>query len=145
MDIVLLVITLISAATAVVAVASARRLRSHERVRSEARVAALASAAEAHGASDGGWTQVAGEWQWTPETAIPVTERIPTPGSRSSDFEPQVSSGAFFGTVQREDTSGSWLPLFAAAALIVTLGGALFFLNHSSNDSTGYCGAGESR
>jgi hypothetical protein len=38
-----------------------------------------------------------------------------------------------FGTVQREETSGSRLPLFAAAALIVILGGALVFLNASAS------------
>ena len=69
MDTVLLIITLISAATAIVALASARRLRRAERERSEARVAALAHAADTHGGTDGGWTQVAGEWQWTPEPA----------------------------------------------------------------------------
>jgi hypothetical protein len=46
-----------------------------------------------------------------------------------SDVEPQISSGTFFGTVQREEPSGSRLPLLAAAALIVMLGGALIFLN----------------
>lgn len=135
MDTVLLVITLISAATAVVAMASARRLRRHERERSEARVAALANAAETHGGSDGGWTQVAGEFQWTPERVIPVADRITSPKSLIPDSEPQISSGVFFGTVQREETSGSRLPIFAAAALIVMLGGALISLNTSaSND-----------
>jgi type II secretory pathway pseudopilin PulG len=153
MDTVLLVVTLISAATAVVALASASRLRRQERERSEARAAALANAADTHGATDGGWTSVAGEWQWTPEPSqqpgtrdlglgisaarasreervIPVAEPIPDP-------EPliPISSDRFFGTVQREETSGSRLPIFAAAALIVMLGGALIFLNTSaSND-----------
>jgi len=154
MDTVLLVITLISTATAVVAVASVRRLRRNERERSEARVAALANAAETHGASDGGWTQVAGEWQWTPEPSLQtgmresgvgisaarasrgervtsVAEPIPNPQSQIP-----VSSDRFFGTVERDEPSGNRLPLFAAAALIAMLGGALFFLNTSaSNDS----------
>ena len=69
MDTVLLIITLISAATAIVAMASARRMRRAERERSDARVAALAHAADTHGATDGGWTQVGGEWQWNPGTA----------------------------------------------------------------------------
>ena len=134
MDTVLLVITLISAATAVVAVASAWRLRRHDRERSDARVAALASAAETHGARDGGWTAVSGEWQWNPE---PVGMRDSGLGSRTPDVEPQISSSAFFGTVQREETSGSWGPILAAAALIVMLGGALVFLNTSdSSDQT---------
>ena len=157
MDTVLLVITLISAATAVVAVASAWRLRRHDRERSDARVAALASAAETHGAGDGGWTAVSGEWQWNPEpvgmmdsglgigAATGITHasrearpaRIPNSESRTPDVEPQISSSAFFGTVQREETSGSRAPILAAAALIVMLGGALVFLNTSdSSDQT---------
>ena len=149
MDTVLLVITLISAVTAVAALVSAHRLRRHERERSEARVAALANAAETHGATDGGWTQVAGEWQWNPAgdgirdsgleiragrasrdaRVMPVTAPIPNPESLIPDVKPQLSSEAFFGTVQREEPSGSRLPVFAAAALILMLGGALFFLN----------------
>jgi hypothetical protein len=134
MDTVLLVITLISAATAIVAVASAWRLRRHDRERSDARVAALASAAETHGARDGGWTAVSGEWQWNPE---PVGMRDRHPESQVPDVEPQISSSAFFGTVQREETSGSRAPILVAAALIVLLGGALVFLNTSdSSDQT---------
>jgi hypothetical protein len=156
MDTVLLVITLISAATAIVAVASARRLRRHDRERSEARVAALASAAETHGAPDGGWTAVSGEWQWNPEpvgmkdsgfgtgAATGITRasrearpaRTPNPESRIPEVEPQISSSAFFGTVQREETSGSRAPLLAAAALILMLGGALVFLNTPDSDTS---------
>ena len=98
MDTVLLVITLISAATAIVAVASAWRLRRHDRERSDARVAALASAAETHGARDGGWTAVSGEWQWNPEPVgmrdsgfgIGVTRTHTNPNI--PDVEPQISS-----------------------------------------------------
>lgn len=141
MDTVLLVITLISAATAVVAVASARRLQRHERERSDARVAALAQAAETHGSTDGGWTQVAGEWQWSPSADgnrdSGLTQPIPNHRSPILESEPQFSSEAFFGTVQREDPSRSRLPVFAAAALILMLGGVLFFLNTSaSSDSS---------
>ena len=135
MNTVLLVITLVSAVTAIVAIVSARRVRRTEHERSEARVAALARAADTHGTVDGGWTSVAGEWQWTPE---PTTQ---TQGPRDLGFgtgaatgvpdvePPQTSSGALFGTVQREEASGNRLPLFAAAALIAMLGGALVFLN----------------
>ena len=124
-------ITLISAMTAIVAVAVAWRLRRRDRERSDARVAALASAAETHGAHDGGWTAVSGEWQWNPE---PVGTRdsgfaIGSAKSQIPDVEPQISSSAFFGTVQRGEASGSRTPIFAAAALIVMLGGALVFLN----------------
>jgi hypothetical protein len=123
MDTVLLIITLISAATAIVAFASARRLRRTERERTEARVAALAQAADTHGGLDGGWTQVGGEFQWNP--AADGNPQSPIP----------AGSDRFFGTVQREETSGSRLPLLAAASLIVMLGGALIFLNTSaSND-----------
>lgn len=131
MDTVLLVVTLISAATAIVALASASRLRRQERERSEARVAALANAAETHGGTDGGWIQVGGEFQWNP-----AAETTPaSPQSLIPDVEPQISSGGLFGTVQREDTSANRVPVFAAAALIVMLGGALIFLNTSvTND-----------
>src|SRR5687767_6116738 len=138
MNTVLLVITLVSALTAIVALISARRVRRIEHERSEARVAALARAADTHGTLDGGWTSVAGEWQWNPDaegssdsgfgssgaTGITRSSRaarpapIPNPQSPIPDVEPQISGG-LFGTVQREETSGSRLPLLAAAALIV--------------------------
>jgi hypothetical protein len=143
MDTALLVITLISAATAVVALASGRRVRRIERERSEARVAALAHAADTHGTTDGGWTSVAGEWQWNPEKSQQSGTRDLGFGMSAatditrSESEPQISSGALFGTVQREETSGSRLPMFAAAALIVMLGGALLFLNTSASGDRG--------
>jgi hypothetical protein len=119
MQTVLLIITFVSVATAIFALASLRRLRRHERERSEARAAALAAAADAHGGLDGGWTQVAGEWQWVAE---------------ANPESPVTASDRFFGTVQREETSGSRLPIFAAAAMIVVLGGALIFLNTSASN-----------
>lgn len=152
MDTVLLVVTIVSAATAIVAVASARRLRRSERERSEARIAALATAADADGGAEAGWRLVDGEMQWVPaqagiselglgisaarasheERVTPVADLIPNPQPLIPDAQPQA---AFFGTVQREEPSGSRLPMFAAAALIVMLGGALIFLNTSaSND-----------
>ena len=153
MDTVLLIIAIISAATAVVAVASVWRLRRSERERSEARVAALATAADADGGGGAGWRLVNGEMQWVPtpaagirdlglgistarasreERVLAVTDLIPNPQPLIRDTEPQA---AFFGTVQREEPSGSRLPIFAAGAFIVLLGGALIFLNTSaSND-----------
>jgi hypothetical protein len=137
MDTILLIVTLISAATAIVAFASARRLRRVDRERSDARVAALTHAADTHGGTDGGWTQVGGEFQWNP-----AADGIRDSGFRSPQppisvgverVEPQISGG-LFGTVQREETSGGRLPLFAAAALIVMLGGALIFLNTSATN-----------
>lgn len=152
MDTVLLVISIISAATAIVAVASVWRLRRSERERSEARVAALATAADTDADGEAGWRLVNGEMQWVPaqagirdlgfgisaarasreERVIPVAAPIPNP-------EPRITMGSgserFFGTVERDEPSGSRLPIFAAAALIVMLGGALIFLNTSaSND-----------
>jgi hypothetical protein len=140
MDTVLLIVTLISAATAIVAFASARRLRRIDRERSDARVAALATAADTNDGADGGWKLVGGEMLWTAEPVTRATRearpvQIANPQIGIPEAEPQISSGAFFGTVQREEPSRSRLPLFAAAALIVMLGGALIFLNTSaSND-----------
>ena len=136
MDTVLLIITLISAATAIVAFASARRLRRVDRERSDARVAALAHAAD--GLTDGGWTSVGGEFQWSPaaETAGIRDSGFGIRAARASREERvSASSERLFGTVERDEPSGSRLPLLAAAALIVMLGGALIFLNTSaSND-----------
>jgi hypothetical protein len=124
METAMLVISIVSVAAAVAAFSSARRVQRREQERSEARVAALAAAAETHGATDGGWTQVAGEWQWTPD-AEPSGIR---------DLGPLITGGErFFGTVEREEAP-SRLPLFAAAALIVMLGGTLIFLNTSASD-----------
>jgi hypothetical protein len=130
METALLVITFISIAAAVAAFASARRIKRREEERSEARVAALAAAADTHGAVDGGWTQVAGEWQWTPSV-----EGIRDSGlGIRTDPVPGAAPDRFFGTVEREEPSGSRLPLFAAAALIIMLGGTLIFLNTSSSN-----------
>ena len=180
METLLLIVTVTSVATAIVAFISSHRLRRHERERSEARVAALAAAADTHGSTDGGWVQIGGEWQWNPAAADTlnaatagmaaapgisdrglgisaagnrdqgfgisatrasreervnrVVDPIPNPHSLITDSAPQVSSGAFFGTVQREETSGNRLPIFVAAALIVLLGGALIFLNTSASN-----------
>lgn len=150
MDTILLIITLISAATAIVAVASARRLRRFDRERSEARVAALTNAADAPAE---GWTLVGGEMEWNSaagptgtsdsgfgissaralreERVIPVARQIPNP---ESPVPVSARSERFFGTVERDEPSGSRLPLLAAAALIVMLGGALIFLNTSTTN-----------
>ncbi|HUR32365.1 MAG TPA: hypothetical protein VM032_01125 [Vicinamibacterales bacterium] len=147
MNTVLLVITLISAVTAIAAIASARRARRSEQERSQARVAALAHAADTHGAADGGWTSVAGEWQWTAEpqrnssvrntaAALPRDERVVQSHDTMlhRDAPTAVTGDRFFGTVERDEPSGNRLPLLAAAALILTLGGALFFLNTTRTD-----------
>ncbi|RPI56327.1 MAG: hypothetical protein EHM55_05325 [Acidobacteria bacterium] len=140
METLLVVITIIAIATAIAAMTSAARGRRHERERSEARVAALAAAAELHGDTEGGWKQVGGEWQWVAEPSPGTRESglgisAPDPQPLVTDSEPQISSGAFFGTVQREELSSNRFPMVAAAALIGVLGGALIFLNTSaSND-----------
>ena len=150
MNTVLLVITIVSVITAIVALVSARRMRRVERERSEARVAALAHAADTHGSIDGGWTSVGGEWQWSPAPerprdsgfAIsaarpPREERAVAPADQAFEQVLDIgspvaaSSDRFFGSVEREESSGSRLPMFAAAALILMLGGTLFFLNTS--------------
>jgi flagellar basal body-associated protein FliL len=135
MEIGLIIITIVSVAAAIVAFMSARRAHQNERERSEARVAALAAAAEAPGSSDGGWTQVGGEWQWTAE-----------PPSQSSGIrdlglgirrEAPITTEhpeSMFGTVQREAPAGSRFVLVGAAALIIMLGGALVFLSTSSSE-----------
>ncbi len=150
MEMLLVVITIVSVATAIVALTSAARLRQNDRERSEARVTALAAAAETHGGTDGGWQQVAGEWQWVAEPepqgirdlglgmsvarssrderVIPVAETIPNPQSPIPAY-----SDRFFGTVERDEPTGR-SPIFAAAALIVILGGALIFLNTSASN-----------
>lgn len=139
MDTVLLVITIISAATAIVAVASVWRLRRSEHERSEARIAALATAADASDPDEAGWRLIQGEMQWVPAPAARISreERVIPVAAPIPDPEPLITVGSerFFGTVQREEPSGSRRPIFAAAALIVMLGGALIFLNTSaSND-----------
>jgi hypothetical protein len=153
MDAVLLVITILSVATATFAFTSARRVRRRERERSEARVAALSTAADTHGFGDGGWTQVAGEMQWTSEREVrpkPESAFVPS-GIRESGLgigsarAPQpiptphspvpVASETFFGTVQRDEPASGRFVLAAAVALIVMLGGAFVFLSTSSRDT----------
>ena len=134
METVLIIVTLISVAMAVVAFTAARRAQRRERARSEARVAALSAAADMPVSDTGGWTQAAGEWHWAPGPAAPVVVGDQGSGVRpraETAIQPLVTAPAdrFFGTVQREEPSGNRLPLFAAAALIVMIGGALVFLN----------------
>src|SRR6188474_3122909 len=148
MDTLLIAITLMSVAIAIASFVSARRVRRLDQERSEARVAALAAAADTHGAADGGWTQIAGEWQWSPKpparAAMPAS-RIAAPMAagdfplenpriteRQRPAESEKPAENFFGTVQREEPTGNRLPLFAAAVLILLLGGALVFLNSGS-------------
>ena len=147
-SVLLIITTHIGRATASVAMASGAP-DATEREANDARVGALAHAADA---------RLTAVWRWLgrnaveprrrkyrdsglgfgisaarasrEERVIPVTGQIPNP-------EPRIPSPSdrLFGTVERQEPSGSRLPLFAAAALIVMLGGALVFLNTSaSND-----------
>ena len=135
----LLVITLISVATAIICLAVVRRLARAERERSEARVAALAQAADSHAAPAGGSASLAGEWQRPP---APERDYLREPVA--SVQAPHIAGGErtmvslparrLFGTVERDEPAGNRLPLFAAAALIVILGGALVFLNTSGSN-----------
>ena len=142
MDTVLIIITIISAATAIIALTSARRVRKAERERSEARVVALSAAADAPRKLDGGWTQVAGEWQWTPNAEhtghVVTRDHILNPQSPIDAASESFASGSMFGTVQRDEPATNRTPLMAAAALLVLIGGALVFVNTTStNDSAG--------
>src|SRR5687767_2689470 len=124
MEPVLLAVTIISVLLAIFGLTSARRAQRRERERSEARVAALSAAADTHGATDGGWAQVAGEWQWTPEPhGITESHGITEPhGIRDSGFgfsservtrgtepipNPQSPIPGLFGTVQRDEPAGN--------------------------------------
>ncbi len=131
MDIALLVITVLSMATAAVAFTSARRVQRAEQQRSDARVAALAAAsADAQPVHENGrWKQAAGEWQWNPQPdgirdldmgirSARVADRLPTPDS-------PIPVANLFGTVQREQPPSGWLAFVAAAAFLIALGGAL--------------------
>jgi hypothetical protein len=145
METVLLLITLISVAIAIVAFMSARRAQRRERERSEARVAALSAAADTPGAGTGGWTQTAGEWHWNAQP-LDVTRAAEAARNVTRDLgfavrpnEPLIAdhqppaasetSDRFFGTVQRDEPSSGRLPVIAAAALILLIGGAFVFLN----------------
>ena len=129
METVLIIVTLLSVSMAVIAFVSARRAQRRERERSEARIAALSAAADTQGADTGGWTQTAGEWHWNARPGLVAKDR-------GFEAEPlAIAPGdRFFGTVERDEPSSSRLPLFAAAALIVIVGGALIFLNTPGAD-----------
>lgn len=157
METILLATTIISVLLAIAGLMSTRRAQQRERSRSEARVAALSAAADAHGAADGGWQQVSGEWQWTAEpqgiSAPQVSgdlgsefsferdARVTEPSTNPRPLIP-VTSERFFATVQREESSAAGrFPILVAAALIVVLGGALIFLNTpTSNEHAGTVG-----
>jgi hypothetical protein len=136
MEIFLIAVAIVSTVVAVAALVSAQRLRIAESQRSEARVAALSAAAEMHGPADGGWKQVAGEWQWvatgpaTPATSAPIGA---THVEAASESAPAIA----FGTVERGEATTGRVPLYAAAALILVLGSAMLFLRTSSHEDSG--------
>jgi hypothetical protein len=137
MEIFLIAVAIVSTVGAVAALVSVRRLRIAESQRSEARVAALSAAAEMHGPADGGWKQVAGEWQWVatgPATPAVQPERI---ASTHMEDARESAPAIAFGTVERGEATTGRLPLYAAAALILVLGSAMLFLRTSSQENSG--------
>jgi hypothetical protein len=137
MEIFLIAVAVVSTVVAIAALVSARRLRIAESQRSEARVAALSAAAEMHGPADGGWKQVAGEWQWVATgSATPAATSAPI-ASTHVDVARESAPAIAFGTVERGEATTGRLPLYAAAALILVLGSAMLFLRTSSPDNSG--------
>lgn len=139
METTLLLVTILSIATTVVALTAAGRVRRGERQRSEARVAALAAAAAAHATGTGVWKPVRGEWQWAPSTeeirdlglgirSERVSDPTPNPQSRIPSGAPEIA----FGTVQRGEATTGRVPFLAAAVLIALLGGTLIVLKMSA-------------
>jgi hypothetical protein len=158
METILIAVAVISIAIAVAALVAARRVKFAESQRSEARVAALSAAAETHGPADGGWKQVAGEWQWVATAAAaPAAVAVSAPvrfedlrfrtesesmaaptaaPTRYADAPRESSPAIAFGTVERGEATTGRLPLYAAAALILILGSAMLFLRTSSQDDS---------
>ena len=159
MDTLLLAVTVISLAAAIVSIMAVRKLKHTDHVRSDARVAALVAAADAppvhadplparperaqrvEGArvettravtTDGTWNSVAGEWQWTPEPAG-TRDRIPNPQSRIPGTESAMSSSDLFGTVRREQPASGRFAFAAGLALLVALGGAAVVFTSSNH------------
>lgn len=119
------IVTTLSIVAALGAIYSASRVHKRERERSAARVAALSAAA----------AQPMDSLSWDADT---IDERKPFDRQVHSPLEghaAQPAQPAMFGTVEREASSNSRLPMFAAAALIAMLGGALVFLNSSKPGS----------
>jgi hypothetical protein len=136
MEIFLIAVAIISTVVAIGALLSVQRLRVAESQRSEARVAALSAAAEMHGPADGGWKQVAGEWQWVATgSAMPAAKPEPI-GSTYAEPARESAPAIAFGTVERGEATTGRLPLYAAAALILVLGSAMLFLRTSSQESS---------
>ncbi len=150
METIAIFVAIASTVIAAAAIIGMRRLQRAESQRSEARVAALSTAAEMHGPADGGWKQVAGEWQWVatgsatqaasstparfddlrikPEPIAPPTTHVET----ARESAPAIA----FGTVERGEATTGRLPLYAAAALILILGSAMLFLRTSSQENS---------
>ena len=165
METILIVITSVSVAVAVAALTAVLRLQRSERRRSEARVAALAAAADTHGVADGGWKQVAGEWQWVASASTPVPaatssfapahhvepvrfdevriqpERAQPMRRPVVEAEVETAPAIAFGTVERGEATTGRLPLFAAAVVILVLGSAMLFLRTTSSQDAGVTAA----
>jgi len=160
-DTALIVVTLVSLATALALALTVRKLKESDQLRSDARVAALVAAADAlpihteerrpvrAAASDGTWSSIAGEWQWNPEparsTASPrpnfdLAPEKPTASSFRTETqhqgrpEPETASPEpLFGTVRRETPASGRFAFAAALALVVALGGAMVVFSTSGH------------
>jgi hypothetical protein len=143
MDTVLLIITVLSLSAALVSFIAVRRMKHTDQLRSDARVAALVSAADAlplhhepqspaprraAATTDGTWNSVAGEWQWNPGAAQPVS---PAEVRLNAD----AANSDMFGTVRREQPASRRFAFAAALALIVALGGAAIVFTTSRGNA----------
>ena len=163
MNTLLLFVTVLSLAAALVSFMAVRKLKRAEQLRSDARVATLMAAADpgalpvhtvpaagreraprverAAAATDGTWNSVAGEMRWAPE---PAGIRESGLGIRSARVtepipnpEPPIpTADRFFGTVQREQPASGRFAFAAAFALIVALGGAAIVFTTSNHEKT---------
>jgi hypothetical protein len=156
-DAALLVTTILSLTAALVSVLAVRRLKRHDERRSDARVAALAAAAlddvplptapvsSRHDLpnDDPGRDLFARPAPAKPSqqnagnrpSAIGHGRSAMDDERRPIDERPPIDDGRFFGTVQRETTSGRFA-FVAAAALIVALGGAVVVFTTSGHGQT---------
>lgn len=146
MDTVLLVVTILSLAAALVSMLAVRRLKYIDRQRSEARVAALAAAAiPASAASDVPLISQAHVVVNRPSSKVDEPSAPVRRPTFQVEHAPVLSTGrsmfgddeSFFGTVQRERPASGRFAFVAAAALLVALGGAVVVFTTSGHSKDG--------